>query len=117
MFGPDLTTEEQKHLVLKAYKKLKETFDDFARPNGDKNTPAKTCRDLKAAFPNKTSGEVIIDSYSRTQKTGDPILFCYVQTLRVPQDLSSHPGSTYIYIGVGRVGMDKSQKLEGKFRA
>ncbi len=58
MFGPELTTEEQKHLVLKAYKKLKETFDDFARPKGDKNTPAKTCRDLKAAFPNKTSGEV-----------------------------------------------------------
>jgi hypothetical protein len=45
-------------MVLQAYKKLKDTFEDFSRPNGDQRTPAKTCKDLKLAHPDKPSGEV-----------------------------------------------------------
>ena len=46
-------------LVIKLnFRKLKETFADFAKPDGDKETPAKTCRDLHAAHPDKPSGEV-----------------------------------------------------------
>ncbi len=44
--------------MLQAYRKLKETFADFSKPDGDKETPAKTCRDLWAAHPDKPSGEV-----------------------------------------------------------
>ena len=58
MFGADLSSDDQKKLVLSAYRKLKETFADFAKPDGDKETPAKTCRDLHAAHPDKPSGEV-----------------------------------------------------------
>ncbi len=45
-------------MVLQAYRKLKTTFEDFAKPDGDKKSPAKTCKDLKMAYPEKESGEV-----------------------------------------------------------
>ena len=44
--------------MLQAYRKLKTTFEDFAKPDGDKKSPAKTCKDLKTAYPEKESGEV-----------------------------------------------------------
>jgi len=61
MFGPDMSDEEKKSLVIRAYKNLKESFEEYARPNGDKNTPAKTCRDLHTLYPDKESGEYWID--------------------------------------------------------
>ncbi len=54
----DLTTEQQRQLVIQAYRKLKTTFEEFSKPNGDKDSPAKTCKDLKLAHPEKESGEV-----------------------------------------------------------
>ena len=47
-------------MVIQAYKKLKDTFEEFSRPNGDQRTPAKTCRDLRLAHPEKPSGEVFM---------------------------------------------------------
>ena len=58
LLAGELSSEDQKKLVLQAYRKLKETFADFSKPDGDKETPAKTCRDLLAAHPDKPSGEV-----------------------------------------------------------
>ena len=52
------TPEEQKQMVLKAYRELKKTFAEYEKPDGDKETPAKTCRDLHVAHPEKPSGEV-----------------------------------------------------------
>ena len=45
-------------MVVRAYNNLKQTFETFAQPAGGQETPAKTCRDLHAAHPDKTSGEV-----------------------------------------------------------
>ena len=50
--------DEQKRMVVRAYNNLKQTFETFAQPDGGQETPAKTCRDLHAAHPDKTSGEV-----------------------------------------------------------
>jgi collagen type II alpha len=58
MFGGDLTSDEQKRLVMNAYNKLKDTFEGFVKPDGSKNSPAKTCRDINVAYPDKPSGEV-----------------------------------------------------------
>ena len=58
VFPGDLTTDEQKQMVIRAYNNLKRTFEEFAKPEGGKDTPAKTCRDLKIAHPDKPSGEV-----------------------------------------------------------
>lgn len=63
----ELTPEEQKRLVVKFYKELKQSFDSYAIPDGGKETPAKTCRDLAAAFPDKPSGEYWVDP-----NAGDP---------------------------------------------
>lgn len=54
----DLSSEQQKQLVIQAYNKLKESFAEFAKPEGNQESPAKTCRELKVAHPNKNSGEV-----------------------------------------------------------
>jgi len=53
-----LTSDEQKRLVMNAYNKLKDTFEGFVKPDGSKNSPAKTCRDINVAYPDKPSGEV-----------------------------------------------------------
>ena len=54
-------------MVIRAYRKLKKTFDEFARPDGDQKTPAKTCKDLKLAHPDKPSGDYWVDP-----NAGDP---------------------------------------------
>lgn len=57
LFGKEITEEERKDLVLKAYEQLKSSFQKFVKPDGKKNSPAKTCRDLFLAHPDKTSGK------------------------------------------------------------
>jgi len=79
MFGPELSDEEKKNLVIRAYKNLKSSFEEFSNPNGDKNTPAKTCKDLKTTYPEKTSGEYWIDPNGSDPK--DAILvYCDMET-------------------------------------
>merc|ERR1719341_1890588 len=79
MFGPELSDEEKKNLVIRAYKNLKSSFEEFSKPNGDKNTPAKTCKDLKTTYPEKTSGEYWIDPNGSDPK--DAILvYCDMET-------------------------------------
>lgn len=59
MFSQDMTEEERKELILKAYKQLKSSFQKFVKPDGGKSSPAKTCRDLYTAYPDKLSGQFI----------------------------------------------------------
>ena len=74
-FGPELSDEDKKSLVLRAYKKLKASFEEFSNPDGGKNSPAKTCKDLHASYPEKKSGEYWIDPNGADTK--DAILvFC-----------------------------------------
>ena len=61
VFPPELSEEELKTLVISAYKKLKDSFAEFQTPDGEKTTPAKTCKDLFIAHPEKESGEYWID--------------------------------------------------------
>uniref|UniRef100_A0A1B6CMR8 Fibrillar collagen NC1 domain-containing protein n=2 Tax=Clastoptera arizonana TaxID=38151 RepID=A0A1B6CMR8_9HEMI len=61
LFGSDLSEEERKALVLKAYEHLKTSFERFKRPDGTKNAPAKTCRDLAVAYPELPDGEYWMD--------------------------------------------------------
>ncbi len=78
----ELTTEQRKQLVISAYKKLKASFDEFSKPNGDQKTPAKTCRDLKIAHPEMESGEYWVDPNAGDPK--DAILVYCDMSLPVP---------------------------------
>lgn len=51
-----MTEKERRQLILNAYKKLKTSFEKFKKPNGEKDYPAKTCKDLYAAYPDLESG-------------------------------------------------------------
>lgn len=51
-----MTETERRKLILTAYQKLKTSFEKFKKPNGDKDYPAKTCKDLYAAYPDFESG-------------------------------------------------------------
>lgn len=57
LFGKDISNEERRELVTKAYEQLKASYEKIVKPNGEKNAPAKTCRDLFVAHPEKSSGE------------------------------------------------------------
>jgi len=52
-----MTDEDRKKLIIRAYEHLKSTFEKFKKPDGSKKSPAKTCRDIKAAYPDLKSGE------------------------------------------------------------
>lgn len=60
-FTSSLSEEERRAVVLKAYEQLKVNFEKFKRPDGQKLSPAKTCRDLAVAHPNLKSGQYWID--------------------------------------------------------
>lgn len=61
LFGKDITEAERREIVLKAYEQLKASYDRYRKPNGQKNSPGKTCRDILAAYPDSPSGEYWID--------------------------------------------------------
>jgi len=73
------TTAEQEEIMRAAFEKLKRSFDKMVKPDGTKERPAKTCNDLKTAFPLKPSGEYWIDPNGNDHK--DSILvFCNMNT-------------------------------------
>ena len=111
MVGPELTDEEKKDMVIRAYKKLKESFEEFAKPDGGKNTPAKTCRDLKAAHPDKDTGEYWIDPNGADPK--DSIMvFCNMETLQTC--VESKPGTSPEFSIANEVGEVSLQNVKIK---
>lgn len=79
LFGKEVTEQERRDLVIKAYENLKQSFERFKKPNGQKNSPAKTCRDLFVAYPEYASGEYWIDP--NDGDTRDAILvYCNADT-------------------------------------
>lgn len=79
LFGKQLSDQERRELVTKAYENLKASFDRFKKPDGGKNFPAKTCRDLFAAYPDYKSGQYWIDPNDGDTK--DAILvYCNSET-------------------------------------
>lgn len=61
IFGKELSEEDRRAIVLKAYEQLKSSFERFKKPDGQKDSPAKTCRDLAVAYPQYKSGQYWID--------------------------------------------------------
>lgn len=61
LFGADLSDSERRELIMKAYETLKTQWERFRRPNGEKDFPAKTCRDLHVAHPELPSGDYWVD--------------------------------------------------------
>lgn len=57
IFAPDITPEEQQRLIVQAYENLVERFAKLKKPTGEKESPAKTCRDLAVAYPEYKSGK------------------------------------------------------------
>lgn len=53
--------EERRKIVMRAYEQLKSSLERLKKPNGEKNNPAKTCRDIAAAYPEAKSGNYWID--------------------------------------------------------
>lgn len=60
LFGKQITEEERKKIVIRAYEQLKSSFEKFKKPNGQKTSPGKTCRDILAAYPTSKNGTNII---------------------------------------------------------
>lgn len=58
VFGKELTPAETRELIDKAYEQLKTSFERLKKPNGQKNSPGRTCRDIWAAYPDSQSGKI-----------------------------------------------------------
>merc|ERR1711915_296969 len=61
LFGEEITDDQRRDLITKAYEQLKTSFKKFLKPEGTKDAPAKTCKDLSYAHPEYPSGEYWID--------------------------------------------------------
>lgn len=61
MFGPDLSDSDRRTLITKAYETLKSQWERYRRPDGGRDFPAKTCRDLHVAHPELPSGDYWVD--------------------------------------------------------
>lgn len=45
-------------MVINAFHAIKKNFERFNKPDGGKDSPGKTCRDIKMAYPEKPSGMI-----------------------------------------------------------
>lgn len=61
LFGKDLTEEETKELITKAYEQLKSSFEKYRKRNGEKGYPGKTCKDILINYPESKSGQYWVD--------------------------------------------------------
>lgn len=61
LFGQEITDDERRNLITKAYEQLRVSYRKFMRPEGTKDAPAKTCRDLAYTHPELPSGEYWVD--------------------------------------------------------
>lgn len=59
-FKDDMTPAEKKEVVMKAYEKLKVSLNKFLKPDGQKDSPAKTCYDIRYNHPDFKSGKVFL---------------------------------------------------------
>lgn len=55
------TADEQKNILKKAYEQLKANYEKLNKPTGEKNSPARTCKELSRARPELVSGDYWID--------------------------------------------------------
>merc|ERR1712123_151885 len=60
-FMPELSDQEREEIMKKAYERLRATFDNIAKPDGTQTSPAKSCKKLKSAYPEKPSGQYWMD--------------------------------------------------------
>jgi len=86
-----MSDEDRKTLVVKAYEQLKVSFEKYSKPSGDKNAPARTCRDLAVAHPELPSGDYWIDPNQGDTK--DSILV-YCEMERRATCVRPSPGKT-----------------------
>lgn len=73
-----LTLDEQKHLLKRAYDQLKRSLDRINKPTGQKDAPARSCKDLAVAKPELGSGDYWIDP-NEGDKTDAILVYCDMQ--------------------------------------
>lgn len=56
-----LTVDDQRNIVKKAYEQLKKSYEKLTKPTGDKDSPARTCKELSLARPELPTGDYWID--------------------------------------------------------
>lgn len=61
IFDPKLSIKEKEKIIYEAWKALVEDFAKLKKPWGERENPAKTCRDLSIAYPELASGNYWID--------------------------------------------------------
>ncbi|CAG2174253.1 unnamed protein product [Oppiella nova] len=61
LFSADVPIEEKKKIVFEFYDQLVKEYEKLRRPTGERDAPAKTCKDLSQLHPTLESGIYYID--------------------------------------------------------
>lgn len=102
LFDKDVPLEEKKRIVFEYYKKLVEEYEKLRNPTGEKDAPAKTCRDLAISHPELPDGMYWIDPNEGDSKDAVQV-YCNMAkgaTCITPSP-NKIPGKAY-YIGRGK---------------
>lgn len=76
LFGDQkLSIDEQRGIVKKAYEQLKKNYDKMSKPTGEKDSPARTCKELSTARPELPSGDYWLDP-NEGDKIDAILVFC-----------------------------------------
>jgi hypothetical protein len=70
IFAADTPADVRKDLIFKAYENLKDAFAKLKKPDGTQKSPAKTCRELKATYPETASGTLLFPNVKKDRKEG-----------------------------------------------
>lgn len=57
MFGGPMNDEERKEVLTKLYGQVKTSLQKLVKPDGEKTSPARTCSELFATYPEKLTGK------------------------------------------------------------
>lgn len=56
IFPKEMSEQERRDFIMKAYEKLKLSYERFKKPDGKKDYPARSCKDLAVAHPDYENG-------------------------------------------------------------
>ncbi|CAG2114878.1 unnamed protein product, partial [Medioppia subpectinata] len=59
LFSTDVSLEEKKKIVFEFYDQLVKEYEKLRRPTGERDSPAKTCKDLSQLHPHFESGKTL----------------------------------------------------------
>ncbi|UYV78315.1 hypothetical protein LAZ67_16000938 [Cordylochernes scorpioides] len=87
LFAPDTPLEEKKRIVFEFYEQLQKEYEEFRKPSGTKQSPARTCRDLAIAHPELPSDSKSVVMKSNREFENRAAIIVALRAGRSPKEI------------------------------